>query len=162
MTPTPPPGSDQLLTGRFIASLGTHNPDGSIHLTAIWYLFEDGCFYISTSSRSRKGRNLFARPKASLMVDIRKAPGAEKGVVAMGTTEVLTGEASKKMNARIHARYMSPAAAADPRLGGALAALDDITIKLVPTSWYGWDMAAFDDAFFSGLMKQPGNLLPLD
>jgi hypothetical protein len=95
------------------------------------------------------------------MVDIRR-PGAEKGVVAMGTTEVLTGEASKKINHRIHTRYMSPAAVADPRLGGALAAMDDITIKLVPTSWYGWDMAALDDAFFSGAMKKPGNLLPLD
>ena len=162
MTTIAPPGSDKLLTGRFIASLGTHNQDGSIHLTAIWYLFEDGCFYISTSSRSRKGRNVLARPKASLMVDIRKSPGAEKGVVAMGITEVLTGEASKKINLRIHARYMSPAAVADPRLGGALAAMDDITIKLVPTLWYAWDMAALDDALFSGAMKKPGNLLPLD
>jgi hypothetical protein len=29
-------------------------PDGTIHLTAIWYLFEEGCLFIATSSKSRK------------------------------------------------------------------------------------------------------------
>ncbi len=34
-----------LVEGRRIASLGTLNEDGSVHLTAVWYLYEDGCFY---------------------------------------------------------------------------------------------------------------------
>ena len=47
--------------GRFIASLGTESEDGSTHLTAVWYLFEDGCLYVATSSRSRKARNVLSR-----------------------------------------------------------------------------------------------------
>jgi hypothetical protein len=67
--------SQELLRGRYIAALGTENADGTIHLTAVWYL-EDGHLFIATSSKSRKARNIAAQARASLMVDVRK-PGAE-------------------------------------------------------------------------------------
>ena len=154
-------GAEEILTGRFIASLGTQNEDGSIHLTAVWYLFDAGSFYVATSSRSRKARNVAARPKATLMVDARK-PASEHGLVAMCTVDVLAGPSSREVNARIHGRYMSKAALADPRAGGTMAAMDDITLKLTPTGWYSWDMRVLDDAVFGGSMKTPGYLLPLD
>jgi len=75
-----PSGAEEILAGRFIASFGTQNEDGSIHLTAVWYLFDGGCLYVATSSRTRKARNVAARPRASLMVDIRK-PASEQGLV---------------------------------------------------------------------------------
>ena len=161
MLSTMPSGAEEILAQRLIASLGTHNQDGSIHLTAIWYLFDGGCFYVSTSSRTRKARNVMARPKASLMVDIRK-PASERGLVALCTLDVIAGGPSREINPRIHGRYMSKAALADPRAGGKMAALDDITLKLTPTGWYAWDLRVFDDAVFGGSMKTPGYLLPLD
>ena len=156
-----PSGAEEILRGRFIASLGTENEDGSIHLTAVWYLFDGGCFYVATSSQTRKARNVAARPKGSLMVDIRK-PASERGLVAVCTVDVIAGESSKEINARIHARYMSEAALADPRAGGMMAAMDDITLKLTPTRWYAWDMRTLDEAVFGGAMKTPGYLFPLD
>ena len=75
-TQTLGPNFHDLLRGRYIATLGTENTDGTIHLTAVWYLFEDGYLFIATSSKSRKARNIAARVRASLMVDVRK-PGAE-------------------------------------------------------------------------------------
>jgi len=161
MQSTMPSGAEEILAQRLIASLGTQNEDGSIHLTAVWYLLDGGCFYVSTSSRTRKAHNVTARPKASLMVDIRK-PASERGLVALCTVDVIAGERSREINARIHGRYMSRAALADPRAGGTMAALDDITLKLAPTAWYAWDMRTFDDAVFGGAMKTPGYLLPLD
>jgi nitroimidazol reductase NimA-like FMN-containing flavoprotein (pyridoxamine 5'-phosphate oxidase superfamily) len=161
MQSTMPSGAEQILMGRFIASLGTANEDGSIHLTAVWYLLDGGRLYVATSSRTRKARNAVARPKASLMVDVRE-PAAERGVVAMCALDVLTGEISKEINARIHSRYMSEAALADPRAGGTMAAMDDVTLRLTPTGWYAWDMRVLDDAFFAGAMKTPGYVLPLD
>ena len=161
MQSTAPSGSEEILAARLIASLGTQNQDGSIHLTAVWYLFEGGCFYLATSSRSRKARNVAARPKASLMVDVRK-PASERGLVAVCTVDVIAGESSKAINARIHARYMSEAALADPRAGGTMAAMDDITLRLTPTGWYAWDMRTLDELVFGGAMKTPGYLLSLD
>jgi len=59
------PTIEEILGGRHIATLGTENADGSLHLTAVWYLFEGGNLFVATSSRSRKARNLAARPNAS-------------------------------------------------------------------------------------------------
>jgi nitroimidazol reductase NimA-like FMN-containing flavoprotein (pyridoxamine 5'-phosphate oxidase superfamily) len=46
------PSFQQMLQRRFIATLGTTNADGSIHLTPVWYLFEDGCLYVATRDSS--------------------------------------------------------------------------------------------------------------
>lgn len=161
MHSTTPSGAEEILQGRFIASLGTENEDGSIHLTAVWYLFDGSCFYVATSSRTRKARNVAARPRASLMVDIRK-PASERGLVAVCAADVIAGENSREINARVHRRYMSEGALADPRAGGTMAAMDDITLRLTPTRWYAWDMRTLDEAVFGGAMKTPGYLLPLD
>ncbi|MGH9764155.1 MAG: pyridoxamine 5'-phosphate oxidase family protein [Blastocatellia bacterium] len=161
-THTLDPVLQQLLRGRYIAAFGTENADGTMHLTAVWYLFEESCLFVATSSKSRKARNLAARPKASLMVDVRK-PGAERGVAAVGRVELISGNQSQEINRRIHSRYMSPAAMSDPRIGPVFASFDDVTLQLTPVSWTSWDMAVVDAQAFGGrLGKTPGYLLPLD
>ena len=161
-TRTLDPALQELIRGRYIATLGTENADGSIHLTAVWYLFESGTLYVATSSRTQKARNVAARPKASLMVDVRK-PGTERGVTASGRAEVISGGQSQEMNRRIHRRYLSAAAIADPKIGPVFASFDDVTIRLTPVSWFTWDMAMLDAQAFGGrLGGTPGYLLPLD
>jgi len=152
----------EFLRGRYIATLGTENADGTIHLTAVWYLFEDGYLFVATSSKSRKARNVVARPKASLMVDVRK-PAAERGVTAAGRVEVISGDQSREINRRIHSRYMSAAAMSDSHIGPVFASFDDVTIRLTPVSWTAWDMAVLDTQALGGrLGGTPGYLLPLD
>jgi PPOX class probable F420-dependent enzyme len=152
----------KLLQGRHIATLGTENGDGSIHLTAVWYLFEERCLFVATSSRTRKARNIAARPKASLMVDLRK-PGEERGFTASGMAEILRGDRSRQLNQEIHGRYLSRAALADPRVGGVFAAFDDVTIRLTPSAWASWDMRELDKKAFGGVLgSTPGYMLPLD
>jgi hypothetical protein len=36
----------QLLDNRYIASLATHNSDRSIHMVAVWYLFDGQIFML--------------------------------------------------------------------------------------------------------------------
>jgi len=152
----------ELLGGRYIATLATENADGSIHLTAVWYLFEDGALFVATSTKTRKYRNVVARPKASLMVDLRR-PGTEWGVTGAGVAEVIRGARSEEINRRVHGRYLSAAALADPAVGAVFAAFDDVTLRIAPASWFSWDMATVDAQFFGGkLTGTPGYLLPLD
>ena len=161
-TRTLDPCLQELIRGRYIATLGTENADGTIHLTAVWYLLESGSLYVATSSRSRKARNVAARPKASLMVDVRR-PGAERGVTAAGRAEVIAGNESQEINRRIHSRYMSAAAISDPHIGPVFASFDDVTLRLKPESWTAWDMAVLDAQALGGrLGGTPGYLLPLD
>jgi hypothetical protein len=156
------PKFQDLLQGRYIATLGTEGADGSIHLTAVWYLFEDGCLFIATSSRTQKARNAVARPKASLMVDARK-PGTERGVTAACKVDLISGNESKEVNRRVHSRYLSAAAISDPHVGPVFAGFDDVTMRLTPVSWITWDMAVLDAGALGGrLGKNPGYMLPLD
>jgi PPOX class probable F420-dependent enzyme len=161
-TPTLNPNFQELIRRRYIATFGTENSDGSIHLTAVWYLFDAGSLYVATSSRTQKARNVAARPRASLMVDVRR-PGAERGVTAAGSVEVISGDQSQEINRRIHSRYLSAAAISDPHVGPVFASFDDVTLRLTPVSWTSWDMAVLDAQALGGrLGKTPGYLLPLD
>ena len=161
-TQTLDPSLQELLRGRHIATLGTENADGSIHLTAVWYLFESGGLYVATFSKTQKARNVAARPKASLMVDVRK-PGTERGTTAAGKVEVISESQSQEINRRIHSRYLSAAAMSDPHVGPVFASFDDVTIRLTPVSWITWDMASLDAQALGGrLGGTPGYLLPLD
>jgi F420H(2)-dependent biliverdin reductase len=156
------PTLQEFLQGRRIATLGTENADGTIHLTAVWYLFESGSLFIATSSKTQKARNVVARPKASLMVDARK-PGTERGVTAAGNADVISGDQSKEINRRIHSRYLSAAAMSDPQVGPVFASFDDVTLRLTPVSWFSWDMAALDAQAFGGrLGGTPGYMQTLD
>jgi hypothetical protein len=49
------PNFHDLLRGRYVATLGTENADGTIHLTAVWYLFEDGCLVHRHVFQDQKG-----------------------------------------------------------------------------------------------------------
>jgi len=50
-----------------------------MHLTPVWYLFEDERLFVETAATDRKVRNILARPAASLLVDSRKQ-GAERDI----------------------------------------------------------------------------------
>ena len=161
-TQTLDPALQQFLQGRYIATLGTENADGTIHLTAVWYLFENGSLFIATSSKTQKARNVTSRPNASLMVDARK-PGTERGVTAAGKAELIAAGQSQEINRRIHSRYLSAAAISDPKVGPVFESFDDVTIRLTPVSWISWDMAALDAQAFGGrLSGTPGYMLTLD
>ncbi len=148
----------EFLQGRYIAALGTENQDGTIHLTAVWYLFEDGDLFVSTNSDTRKARNVEARPRVFMMVDSRK-PGSERGASTSGAAEIITSQQSQDLNSRIFSRYLSEVAISDPGVGPVLASMDDVIIRITPESWTWWDTSVL----FEGLLSQtPGYVLPLD
>lgn len=153
----------ELLNGRHYATLATHNKDGSIHLTPVWYLFENDCLFVSTASSDRKVRNILARPEASLIVDIRKL-GSECWVSASGTAEIIRGERSQEINTKIGQRYLTRVALEDPRVGPIFAAAGEVTIGVTPHTWRSYDLGSLDDRFFAGILRQTPQkwFLPLD
>lgn len=151
----------ELLQGRFLASFATENPDGSQHLTAVWFRFDGESLYVATSSRTKKARNLAERKRASLMVDSRD-PLASRGVTCTGSAELISGETARALNEEVHRRYLSEAALADPRVGPVFSGWDDITVRLRPESLFTWDMRELDRAVLGGAMSTPGYLLELE
>jgi len=152
----------QLLDGRYIATLASESPDGSIHMVAVWYRFDGEHVFIATSSRSRKARNMESKPRVSLMIDSRD-PAASRGMTLTGSATTLAGNASRQRNREIHRKYLSEAALADPKVGPVFAGWDDVTIQITPTSVIAWDMRQADCQFFGGALESnPGYLLPLE
>jgi len=152
----------ELLGGRFIAALASHNPDGSIHVVAVWYWFDGTRIYIATAAPTRKANNLQSNPAVSLMIDSRDAT-TSRGVSIKGTAQILTGDSSRKWNEKVHGKYLSQAALADPKAGGVFAGMDDITIQITPTAVITWDMRQTDRQFFGGVFaNNPTYLLPLE
>ena len=147
----------ELLALRLIGCLATENEDGTQHLTAIWFLYEDGIVYVGTSGQSRKARNAAARPRGAFMVDSRGG-GPMRGATTAGPLELLHGAEARAVNERIWARYLTPAGLADPATGGAIAATDDVTICLRAGRWREWATSAD----FDGALERPGIQLPLD
>ena len=151
----------QLLRGRYVATLATQHPNGSIHMVAVWFWFDGTHIFVATASSSRKARNVQANRNVSLMIDSRDQ-AASFGVTIAGVAETLTGEPSKACNAEIHRKYLSEAALADPRVGPVFAAWDDVTLRITPASVIAWDMREADEQVFGGAMgTNPGYLLPL-
>ena len=97
------PLAQELLHGRYLASLATENPDGSLHLTAVWFYFDGDSLYVATSSRTRKARNLEARPRASLMVDSRDPLASRaQGFESADRHVIVGGKDSIEMGAGDH------------------------------------------------------------
>jgi|GEM_PF-412527 len=143
--------AQSLLTGRHIASLATQRADGSIHLTAIWYLYQDGCLYFPTSSKSQKVRNVEANPIATAMIDTR-VPGQEQGVSVSGTARVIRGEQGRALVAEAQQCYLTEAALADAKVGPMYAEFDDVVIALTPDRWVTWDIAQMNAENFGGIL----------
>jgi len=152
----------EMLSGRYIASLATENADGSIHMVAVWYFCDGESIYIATSSRSRKAQNLRARSKVSLMIDSRN-PAAQRGICIAGTARLLTGAPSSEWNAKVHRKYLSAAALADPKVAPVFDQWDDVTIQIVPNSVIAWDMRELDRQALGGAFQNnPEYLLPVE
>ena len=143
----------ELLAERRYAVLATHDTDGTIHLTPVWFLFEGDRFYVESSSASRKIENLRQRPSASITVDVRQ-PGLDRWVSASGTTDILEGNEAATINASIIQRYLTQEAIADSRIGPAFAASDDVTIRLTPAGWRSWSAQDLDERYFGGILGQ--------
>jgi hypothetical protein len=73
---------------------------------------------------------------ASVVVDARE-PGRERWVSASGPVEILRDGEAQSINARIRRRYLAPHALDGP-IDAALAASDDVTLRLAPTAWRSW------------------------
>ncbi|MEZ4621904.1 MAG: pyridoxamine 5'-phosphate oxidase family protein [Caldilineaceae bacterium] len=158
----PPPLALALLNGRHVATLATQRADGSIHLAAIWYLYQEDIFYFPTNSSSRKARNVVQSATASAMIDTR-VPGQEQGVTVTGPAQIIDGQRGHDLVAQAQARYLTAKARDESDIGAAYAAFDDVVIALTPQRWTTWDIGQMNQNTFGGILGvESGYLYPYD
>lgn len=126
-----PEAIEQHLERRINATIGTLNPDGSIHLAFVLFLWENGRLYFETASITRKARNIAARPTASFAFE-------GKGFMAMaeGVGRLITGSEAHAINGRLRRKYLTAPAA--ETVGAAWGTVDDVAVEITPKKWRSW------------------------
>jgi PPOX class probable F420-dependent enzyme len=128
----------ELLEARLVASLATLEPDGSVHLVAIWFALAGEEVWLATGSGSRKLANLERDPRATLMVHDSR-PGADIcGACIQGRVAALRGAAAEPLVAAVHAKYLEETAEDDPEVA-AFFGSDDVALRLSIESAWTWD-----------------------
>jgi nitroimidazol reductase NimA-like FMN-containing flavoprotein (pyridoxamine 5'-phosphate oxidase superfamily) len=132
---------DELLSMTLIANLATLDDDGSIHLLPMWFLRVGDDICIPTSHQTHKYRNLQARPRASVMIDLSREGLNLKGVLIRGKVELLEGEEARRTNRLIHLKYVTLEALSDNTVASYLSRGDDITVKVHMDHLVSWNLA---------------------
>jgi PPOX class probable F420-dependent enzyme len=149
-----------LLQQRRVAAISTLRADGTIQMSAAWYLFEDGRFLLAIPTDSAKATNLRARPTASILVDARVA-GREKGVAATGTATLLEGDEARPIIQRLQSAFITDGALNDPVIGGAFDGFHQAALIIDPERWSHWDMEQLDRDYLGGRLLAGSLLHPL-
>ena len=93
---------EDFLKRPLVVSFATVRPDGSPHLTPIWYEYEDGRFYFFVGSTTVKARNLRQDRRVALCIATHDEP--YRYVIVEGTCEILREQVDQRARS-ISTRY---------------------------------------------------------
>jgi PPOX class probable F420-dependent enzyme len=137
------PEFEAFLAEPHIAVLGTLRKDGSPHMTAVWYVWEDGEILLTTSDRRAKYRHVLRDPRVSLAVAGTEIP--YKQVVLEGKVRVRP-DVDHQLYRRLSIRYYGEAE------GNASSDYDRDVVKenrlilsFVPQKVMTWNFGVEDD-----------------
>jgi nitroimidazol reductase NimA-like FMN-containing flavoprotein (pyridoxamine 5'-phosphate oxidase superfamily) len=128
-----------ILGRREVATLGTLNEDGSVHLAYVIFLFEAGRFLVETSSVTRKARNIEARGHASMLVSGAGTDDRNVTVLAEGQGRLLRGEEASAAIRRVLEKYVRPGDV--EAMHHAWSRFDDVALEITPHRWRTWTNA---------------------
>lgn len=96
---------DGFLSGRRQAIFATNRPGGPPQLSPVWYVWQDGALYVSTSAQSLKARNIVLDAQVSACVD--GGQGDYRYVAMSGEAELAPyrSELQQEMRWRIIRKY---------------------------------------------------------
>ena len=118
-----------------IARLCTLNPDGTIHIAAVYFKYDNGDIIIGTQNMTHKVRNIENNPQVTLLIDNQAPPW--KGVLIYGMAELDYEDVVAK-RALIFERYRSPEDAR--KLAANLANnYAPVVIRVKPTRMISYD-----------------------
>jgi nitroimidazol reductase NimA-like FMN-containing flavoprotein (pyridoxamine 5'-phosphate oxidase superfamily) len=124
---------DDFLRDSRIIRLATAE-DGGPHVTPLWYLYDAGKFYIGTSAKSRKVRNIQRDDRVGFCVDVGINAPNIYGVAGQGRARLILDSSVKGIATRILMRYF------ESMTGAAQDLLDDTDciVEITPDRTWGW------------------------
>jgi PPOX class probable F420-dependent enzyme len=150
---------DALLDRLLIANLASINPNGTVHLVAMWYRREGDAILFPTSRHTRKAKNLRREPRATAMIDQSRAGLDLRGVQIKGSVELVEGAEARRLNHSIHERYITALGLAQDAVVAYLGEGDDVTVRLSIDRVSSWNLA---DGAAGRALRGAGRAHPLD
>jgi nitroimidazol reductase NimA-like FMN-containing flavoprotein (pyridoxamine 5'-phosphate oxidase superfamily) len=127
----------EFLARPLLARLGTANPkNAQPHVTPVWFEWDGECLYISAFVSTRKGKEVTANQRISVLIDVDNPTFA---VLLEGRAEVLTEPTEvARRSESIYTRYVGEQnVKGDPYQSWAHDPENRI-IKLRPAQAYAW------------------------
>jgi PPOX class probable F420-dependent enzyme len=146
---------EAFLAGRYLAVVSTYRPDGTVQMTANWYIAESGAVYLPTFEQSYKVKNVRRDPRAAVLVDSRGS-GPMRAAATNGPADIVEGDEAMAISVRCWERYLTPAGMEHPGVGGLLRSHDPVCVRIEPGSWSWTDQGDV----FDGLLESPELVLP--
>jgi PPOX class probable F420-dependent enzyme len=127
-----------------IATLCTHNDNGTIHAAPIWFKYEGGELLFGTQQDSHRIKNLRKNPDVTVVIDTDQTP--YKGVIIYGKAKLDFDNVVPKRVA-IFQKYMPKENAEG--LANALAKLrKPVVIRVTPKKMISYDYAKDESGLF--------------
>jgi nitroimidazol reductase NimA-like FMN-containing flavoprotein (pyridoxamine 5'-phosphate oxidase superfamily) len=98
---------ESFLEKPLLARFCSHNKDGSIHITPIFYRYEKGEFLFGTQQKARKIRNIEQDPQVTLLIDAEEP--VLQAVIVYGEASLDFEDILEKRVRILERYYKSPA-----------------------------------------------------
>ena len=124
---------DDFLRKGLVVRLATAE-DAGPHIVPVWYMYENGRFYIGTNSKTRKARNVRRNANVGFCVDKGVNAPDIYGVAGQGRARLIEDSGVKEIGKRIILRYF------DGMTKSAQELLDDTDciIEVTPVRMWKW------------------------
>ncbi len=124
---------DDFLRKGLVVRLATAE-DAGPHIVPVWYMYENGRFYIGTNSKTRKARNVRRNANVGFCVDKGVNAPDIYGVAGQGRARLIEDSGVKEIGKRIILRYF------DGMTKAAQELLDDTDciIEVTPVRMWKW------------------------
>lgn len=127
---------EAFLAKPLVARLGSHNEDGTIHITPLYYLYEWGEFLFGTQDLSRKAKNIRRDNQITVLIDATDP--VLQAVMAYGNA-TLDYENVVSKRVKILERYYESPAEAKAFVDRLAKAWKTVIIRLKPTKIVSFD-----------------------
>lgn len=114
--------------------LATVGGDGTPHVVPVWYMYENGAFYVGTHTRTAKARNVDKTGCAAFCIDVGVHSPDIFGVSGHGKASLLRDDVAA-IASRILSRYYDTM---DDPAAQELLADTDCIIRITPDSMASW------------------------
>ena len=127
---------NNFLTETHLARIATVQPDGSPHVTPVWYLWNAPYLLIAVVSTSRKVRNIQQNPRVAITIDTESSPA--QGVIIEGTA--LIKNLPARVEHEICARYIK-SSDLEKYLEYTRNNFASLLLEITPSKIISWDYA---------------------